>query len=156
MNQVVQEVLTKSALLALENWGMMLVEPAENDCNAFPLNHQPILTTMQFRGVMNGTIAVLGAREFAESLCRNLESKDSDEEVSFDECCDALKELCNVISGNLLTEAYGDDTVFDLVYPAIKPISADLLAKFFSNKLTLTFSADDYPIAVAVGPLDFI
>ncbi|MCC6933975.1 MAG: hypothetical protein IT292_12120 [Deltaproteobacteria bacterium] len=58
MNPVVQEVLTKSSPLALENWGMMLVEPCETTSESFSGLDNLFLTTMLFRGVMEGTIAI--------------------------------------------------------------------------------------------------
>ncbi|MCC6933976.1 MAG: hypothetical protein IT292_12125 [Deltaproteobacteria bacterium] len=98
----------------------------------------------------------MATADFADALCQNLESKDPGEEITAPERQDFLQELCNVISGNFLTETYGNDTVFDLVYSALKPVNQELVTRILNNKLTLTFSADDHMVAIAVEPSNFI
>lgn len=148
---VVRDVLTNTLLLALEEWGMMLVEPAETSRELFEGVDDLCMGGMQFRGVMNGTITVLCGRTLMENLCRNVMGSDPEEEVSEEECRDALCELTNILSGNFLTEAYGDDTVFDLVYPAVAEVTQQKLDEFFSNRLVQCFEADGEYIAVSLG-----
>ena len=156
MNVVVRDVLTKASVLALENWGMMMIDPCEIADDLFPDNEHLYLTAMQFHGVMNGSIAILGTQGFAESLCRNLLGREPGEAIEATECEDALQELTNVLSGNFLTEAYGDDTVFDLVYPTLRKLTFENKDHILHNKLTLCFMADDNPVAVSVGQIGFI
>ena len=156
MNVIVKEVLTKASILALENWGMMMIDPCEIEENLFPDDEHLYLTAMQFQGVMSGSIAILATQGFAETLCRNLLGREPQETIEPKECEDALQELTNVLSGNFLTEAYGDDTVFDLVYPTIRKLTFDNKSHVLHNKLTLCFMADDNPVAISVGPIGFV
>lgn len=156
MNVVVHDTLTKASVLALENWGMMMIDPCDLDEKFFPDDQHLYLTAMQFRGVMSGSIAILATQGFAEALCANLLGRELSESISPSECEDALQELTNVLSGNFLTEAYGDDTVFELVYPTIRKLTIDNKNHIFHNKLTLCFMADDNPVAISVGPIGFV
>lgn len=149
---IVKDVFINISNLALEDWGMALVEPLdETSRSIFDQSDRIYYGTTRFKGVMSGTLAVLCTREFMENIWRNLLGLDYDSEVSDESCEDALKELINVFCGNFLTEAYGDDIVFELVYPLVRPASEDDIDGFFNNKLVLCFLADDQPIALALG-----
>jgi hypothetical protein len=149
---VVDAVLERVSLLALEDWGMCMVEPREAAvglCKAAEGKHY--LATMTFKGVLNGSLFVLCPRLFMESLCRNLLGLDFDEEVSVADAMDALRELTNVLSGNFLTQAYGEDTVFELIYPNAREADDADIDHVFSSPLVKGFEADDQFVAVALG-----
>ncbi len=155
MNSVQRDVLEKTTLLALEEWGLMLCDRSEEVAEHYFADVSGLLlASMRFQGILKGQIYVLVQEAFSEALCRNLLAKESEEAVSHDEKEDVLRELCNVILGNYLTEAYGDDTVFELTLPMVRAISGSDLERFFNNDLQLAVIADDQPLAVAVGPLE--
>lgn len=151
---VVNEVFDKVTVVALEDWGMMLVEPVEVSRQIFEDQDHLFIGSTQFRGVMNGTIVVLCSKEFMNAICRNLLALPPEYDVTEDQCEDGLKELINVFCGNFLTEAYGDDTVFELVYPAVKVATDDEIENFWSSRLVHCFIADSEPIAVALTGLE--
>lgn len=149
---VVETVLEGVSLLALEDWGMCMVEPREADvdlCKAAEGGHY--LATMTFKGLLSGSLFVLCQRPFMENLCRNLLGLDFDEEVSVADAMDALRELTNVLSGNFLTQAYGEDTVFELIYPTAREADDADIDRILSLPLVKCFEADDQFVAVALG-----
>lgn len=148
---IVNEVFDTVSTLALEDWGMALVEQTENSPEIFPGREKQYVGVTHFKGVMNGTIGVLCERSFMENLCRNLLGLDYDEEVTEENCKDAITELINVFCGNFLTEAYGEDTVFELVFPVVKEASREDVQQFFENRLVQCFLADDEPVAMSLG-----
>lgn len=155
MNDQHREVLERTTLLALEEWGLMLCDrSAEQADHYFGEMEGLLLASMRFQGLIEGQLYLLVEEAFSETLCRNLLAKEMDESVSEEEKEDALRELCNVILGNYLTEAYGDDTAFELTLPNVHAASPAELARFFSSELQLSVIADDQPLAVAVGPTE--
>jgi hypothetical protein len=55
----------------------------------------------------------------------------------------------NVLTGNFLTEAYGDDVIFDLLSPEVSPLSPAQLARLISRKVVFAFSGDDQPLIIS-------
>lgn len=148
---VVNDVFDQVTVLALEEWGMMMVEPTEVSSTVFSDGEDLYLGSTEFHGVMHGSIKVLCGHPFMNCLCRNLLGLSEDEEISEEQSQDALKELMNVFCGNFLTQTYGDDTVFDLVYPEVVHPSEEEKNRFWASRLIHCFLADDEPIAIALG-----
>jgi CheY-specific phosphatase CheX len=137
--------LAKTALLVLENWAMMMVEPLEKKPEFSEL--QPLLVAkIHFRGVLGGTVSILTQRGFAETLTRTIAGADEDDVIELSDIMDALKEMTNVLTGNFLTEAYGDDTVFDIILPTVIEVPLTEIATHTTSKATCFFKADDQPI----------
>ncbi len=148
---IVNDVFNKVSVLALEDWGLALVESIDVAPDIFPEDQIIYCGTTQFKGVMTGNLTVLCCRPFLENICRNLLGLPFDEDVSKENCEDTLTELVNVFCGNFLTEAYGDDVVFELVFPSVEIATPERLKQFFSSRLVHCFLADDEPVALALG-----
>lgn len=140
MRQSIQNASAK----VLEDWSMMLVEPFEGStdelCNAEDL----FITTIHFRGPLCGEFSIVCRDEFAKEVLSNLVdgSDETDEELK-----DCLLELINVLGGNLLTECYGADLVFDLINPTVSRLDSNSCSLFFDSR-TFYFRLDDHPIAL--------
>lgn len=152
-NAVVAEAFGKAAQLALEDWAMMMLEQAESSPTLFSGDGAVFMGTMQFKGLTSGTIAVLCQEPFLRALCCNVLGANSPDEVSNEECKDALKELTNVLTGRFLTEAYGEEAVFDLIYPTAYEADKSLIHKFFQMRTRYCYVADSEPVAMAIGPI---
>lgn len=128
----------------LEDWSMMLVEPYDGDKAELCDTDELFLTTIHFRGPLVGEFSIVCRDEFAKEVLSNLvgETEESEEELN-----DCLLELINVLGGNLLTECYGADLVFDLINPTVTRINGTACALFFDSR-TFYFRLDDYPIAL--------
>ena len=61
---------------------------------------------------------------------------------------DALKEILNMVLGNVLTEVYGNEPVFDLDLPQLLP--AKTISTSTANSFRLWFSAEGEPIMFLV------
>lgn len=96
----------------LEEWAMMLVDIDLPGPAGFDPGAPFYLVRANYRGVFDGTLSVLCQAGFLNTLGLNLCGVD--EPISPGERLDSLKELTNVISGNFLVEAFGEETVFDL------------------------------------------
>lgn len=130
----------------LEDWGLFMVEvPATPP--VFRPEEPLLVSSIRFRGPIQGEFRFLCQRPFAEALSSNLLGSDSpvDERV----LADALREMANVMSGNLLTSSFGEDAVFDLSSPEVQNATvaqgADLLG---SRPFVVT--ADDEALGVSL------
>ena len=98
----------------LEEMAMMMIEPVEGGDTPFLENEDFYLVRANYTGVFNGTLTVICQTPFADLLPKNLLGLMPDETVEDADRLDAIKELTNVISGNFLSDAFGEETVFDL------------------------------------------
>ncbi|MCB9357312.1 MAG: chemotaxis protein CheX [Calditrichaeota bacterium] len=72
--------------------------------------------TMQFRGEAAGRVSIRIAVSVLDEIVQNLLEVESEEEF-VQRRSDVLKEMLNMITGNLLTEYFGSGPVFDLSPP---------------------------------------
>ncbi|MEN9353738.1 MAG: hypothetical protein RL318_1063 [Fibrobacterota bacterium] len=81
---------------------------------------QPIGATLRFEGNdQSGSLLVWADVDMVRSLASNMLGLDEDDPASGMHVADALKELLNMILGNVLTEAWGTAPVFHLGIPEL-------------------------------------
>ena len=76
---------------------------------------------VEFTGPLDGTLALWVARDMLPTLAANMLGVCDARAVSFEQQEDALKELLNVICGNLLPQIAGTRDVFHVRAPSIVP-----------------------------------
>lgn len=133
----------------LEEWGMMIVDETVDAKKMFEPSENYYVSMVNFkgRGTMNGNYTVLCQSKFVDCLAHNLLG--TDEEVTEEQKLDALKEMSNVLTGNLITEFYGADTTFDLMPPEAYTMPSELAGAVVDSKRTVAFCADDTPVAIS-------
>ena len=107
-------ITTGALSQALETMAFMEMMPVEED-TLEPTSLY--LTEIDFVGPQNGTLQILAGRAFADALAESIGALD---EVTDDDCQDALKELANVTCGSI-TPSMASDTsdIYDLTVPSI-------------------------------------
>jgi CheY-specific phosphatase CheX len=140
----VKEAIEQVTTMILEDWGMMLVDQADSNINIFSNNENFLVSMVRFKGIVNGQYSIVCQKEFASSLAKNVLGLD--EEPAEQDQKDALKEMANVLCGNMLTECYGDEEVFDLTPPEIAEFKPKEIQKYFDER-TVCCLADDSPVA---------
>ena len=147
--------LEKIGILALEDWGMMMTETIPSDRELFRDNQDLYLGTIEYSGSTKGKLAVVCDKPFLHTLYCNILGLDEDSDTAEqNEYEDTLKELTNVILGNFLTEAYGAETVFELIHPNAQLADATNLDSFFEQHSIVCIEADEHPVAIALSPND--
>lgn len=136
------------SLKVLEDWAMTLVDQLEPSGVEFDTEKPLYMSWVDIHGVMNGAVSVVAQKPFLQVLATNLLGCDEDTPCTDGDCTDAFKEMVNVLTGNFLTEAYGDDVVFDLLHPNVTEVTFADLGKFLGRKVVFAFNADGMPVAV--------
>lgn len=123
----------------LEEWALMLVDNCEST-EVFETDESFYVTSVGFRGVVDGQVEIICQKPFADALVSNLIGEESDP-------ADALREMANVFAGNLVTSAFDVEHVFDLSTPEVTQKSADEIKDLLSHR-TITLLGDDAPVSI--------
>ena len=130
----------------LADWAMMLVEEVEEgDEPSFDPDATFYTASAKYSGVFDGELIVVCQQAFSDILVQNVLGLSPDEEVSDADRKDALQELANVVSGNLLTEAFGTEAVFDLPDYLVGECSFEKVKEYLGDDC-LSYLADDEPV----------
>lgn len=147
--------IKKVTAYVLEEWAMMMLEEPESYSELFNCEEIFFRAIANYSGVFEGTLTIICQTGFIESLTSNVLGMDFDEDSSREEQLDCLKEFANIISGNYLTEAYGDDTVFDLPSFNIAQVEYKEVDNYlgselqsFVDRIACLYLADDHPVFV--------
>lgn len=142
--QVIESVIGR----ILEDWGLMLVDRAEPTIEGFDPYEEFYVARSDFKGFIEGHYAIVCQEAFLRALAGNLLGLEEDDEEA--DKVDVLHEMINVLSGNLLTEMYGEDLTFDLTLHEVEKLPAHEVSNRFLKDQTrlFCFFGDDEPIAI--------
>ncbi|MDZ4785850.1 MAG: chemotaxis protein CheX [bacterium] len=142
-------IFKKVSTKILEDWGMMLVDEEANAKAMFDPNQKYYVSVVAFKGhgTIDGNYSVICQSPFINALASNLLGVD--DPLTEEQKADALKEMSNVLTGNLITEFYGADVSFDLLPPESFTMDPELAFTILDSKRTLAFCADDTPVAIS-------
>jgi len=137
----ISEDLRKVAINLLEESAFIFSDslcddnlPEINDWDAIGIE-------IKFSGYLRGSIHLWTDTRFAKRAAANMLGYDEDNIVDEKAGIDALGELLNVISGNLLTTVYGNEPVFDLTIPS--SLLKESLSDDYAVKDVLWLSSED-------------
>lgn len=148
-NPNVALVLDSVCKMILEELAFLFCE--SQDATAFDYSHvkDAHKAQLRFEGPKNGLVEIAAGRNLCLLLAGNMLGIEADEENAQVYANDALKEALNVVSGRFLTEAYGEEAVFNLNAPEIGTISD--LSRVDENAETenvLFFETEGYCLVV--------
>lgn len=141
--------LKTTAHKILEDWAMMLVDESQVGADFFKKDGPIYMSWINIHGAVEGAISIVAQQDFLQILAQNLLGLDPEDSIDIEQCKDAFKEMGNVLAGNFLTEAYGDDVVFELIHPNVTEISPSDIDKFTKRKIIFGFIADEHPVAMS-------
>lgn len=102
---------------------------------------------LHFSGAGNGTIRLWMSIDLAMSIASNMLAVDN---ADMEKANDAVKELCNIISGNFITEAYQNA---DIVLHIPSSLDISDLGRDFNDPDGIWFASDDGPLLTIVKEL---
>lgn len=137
--------LTSVVSRILGDFAFMVVS---EELDSMPTAPEWLEGTMSYRGPMQGSLNCWCTRPFALELAANLLGVDPSDGNAVVETQDALREFMNVLCGNLMTERYGAEAVFDLSIPDVQEtLSSPVLSGVAQHDRCLVV-VDDAPLIV--------
>jgi len=89
-----------------------------------PPGQEWLCANVTYRGPMGGVINCWCTRPFANELAANLLGMDPSSPDAAAQAQDAVREFMNILCGNLVTERFGCEPVFDLNIPTVAEATA--------------------------------
>ncbi|MDM8522779.1 chemotaxis protein CheX [Desulfococcaceae bacterium HSG8] len=89
-----------------------------------------VAARVSFIGPFKGTLVMIVSTQALPELTGNMLGLENNEETTTEQQYDAVKELINVICGNLLPSIAGKETVFNVDPPEIVKYTDDVLKPF--------------------------
>jgi hypothetical protein len=131
----------------LEGFAFMFVEPPDEEV---PPPDGPLLAArMGFSGPRAGTVLLAVPEPLARELAANVLGVEPDDDAAMPG--DALKELLNVVVGNLLTALAGDEPVFDLTIPELVQFAAGHWEALAGKPGSRVLLVDEQPVLLSVA-----
>ncbi len=133
----------------LENWGMLLIDLSKDAKSQFDMDRSFFCATTNFsgRGTDSGSYSIMCQEDLLAIIARNLIG--SEDAIPHEQRMDALKEMSNVLAGNLITAFYGDAPTFDLTPPTAFEMPVELAMIVLDSNRTLAMMADGFPVAIS-------
>ncbi|MCP4367539.1 MAG: chemotaxis protein CheX [Deltaproteobacteria bacterium] len=127
MNDKVNDVISTVVTETIEKLVFMFASPytPENSTEEDP----DIGVSVSFSGPFSGTLGMKVSGEVLSELAVNMLGVDSEDEITFEDKNDALKETINVFCGNILPAIGGKSAVFNIDAPEIVPEGEDIKMK---------------------------
>lgn len=100
---------------------------------------------ISFSGPQSGSMVLALPKEMCLELAASVLGVERDDTDIAEKGIDAVKEMLNVICGNVLTEIAGSKPVFDLSVPTSRELDAAAWKNLASQGATVAFMVDDYP-----------
>lgn len=104
----------------------------------------------EHNGTRSGAVHLWVAKGFASLAASNMLGIDEDDSDAIKKGMDALREILNVILGNLLTEVYGEEPVFDINLPT--SLEYEHLLEDVDAKYSVWLEAEDNPVYFVFRP----
>lgn len=117
MTKKLETMLHQVTLETFESLAFMLPVPSE-DVDEVPTG-ESIIASVEFAGPFKGAIRLDVGQGILAPLAENMLGLDEEHELTAVEQFDALKELLNVVCGNLLPRIAGPEAVFDVHAPQL-------------------------------------
>jgi hypothetical protein len=115
MNKQHDEVLQSVAEETFESLAFLLPMPEPDD----PVDAVSAIVTVGFNGPFNGELILTIPQAVLVELTANMLGLDEDGDIAVETQQDALKELANVVCGNVLPGIAGTTAVFNVAAPQL-------------------------------------
>lgn len=140
------EVLSETFLRVVEQAAFMFAEPADTAIPPAP-EGPCVSVNMEFSGNFKGSLGMAASSRFCIEMAANVLGMEPDDPKSEAHGIDMLKELLNVVCGNILTEIAGSEAIFTLSIPKASPIDPAAWREMLGRG-PMRFIIDEHPVLV--------
>ncbi|MCP4567115.1 MAG: chemotaxis protein CheX [FCB group bacterium] len=138
--------LNETVVSVLEQMAFIFCEPADLQEGIDLDEFEFIKVSLTFDGHKSGQVTIIAPNEFCRELVANMLGEDIDNEDDCGKQADAVKEILNIITGQYLTQVYGDKVVFNLSAPEAAEIQSEELYAFIGENECACCQSDEYPV----------
>ena len=140
-----KDVLNDVFCSVLEKLAFMFGDPVEKE-DLPEAGEKYLEARIDFAGVMSGDLTLAAPADICVEISANILGVDEDDVPAMGQSDDALRELLNITCGNLVTAMAGEEAVFDLSPPVVRPIDPDGWRMILDDEDTLAFDVDSNPV----------
>ena len=151
MKTVGLDTLTEVFGEILDQMAFMFAEPVEPEEEALPAPRESVLAHLKFDGEFSGKLSLAIPTDMCAELAANMLGEEADDPDAIAKGTDALKELLNVLAGNLLTAFAGEEPVFNLGVPEAMPLAPEGWEKLKASPVTVSYTVDEYPVLLHIN-----
>ncbi|MBU8920401.1 MAG: chemotaxis protein CheX [Bacteroidales bacterium] len=105
-----------------------------------------LAATMNFSGDSTGVITLVIPADMRGEFADNILGMDLDADAGVEDEDDAVREVLNIIAGNVLTALAGENALFDLAVPETRHILSDEWDSILSDSGSICFMLDEMPV----------
>jgi CheY-specific phosphatase CheX len=139
------QILSAVIETIMEQVAFVFIDETGANCKPELLDWEALGASISISGAKSGRINLWISTPLASSIAANMLAIDTLEDTS--KAGDAVKELCNIISGNFITSAYQNAEI-NLGIPEL--LSPDSLINDFNDEEAIWFSAEEEQILVSI------
>lgn len=139
------QILSAVIEAIMEQMAFVFIDETGAACKPKSLGWEALGAGISISGAKCGRIHLWISTPLASSVTANMLAIDNLEDIT--KAGDAVKELCNIISGNFITSAYQNSEI-NLGIPEL--LSADSLNMDFDDPEAIWFSAEEEQILVSI------
>lgn len=151
-NETVREIAIRVISRVLEESAFIFTEELDGGDRPSLDTWDAIGVSLVFKGKPGGTVHMWAGNTFACYAAANMLGVDQEDCCVNEKGIDALKEALNMVVGNFITEAFGEEQVFDLALP--QKIEQPLLHSDYNNENAIWLEAETEPILFVVTLYD--
>lgn len=142
-----EELIADVFCQVLEKFAFMFGETCEKE-ELIIEEDRYLQATINFHGFISGVFGIASPVSLCVDLAANILGIDPDDQMASEDGGDALKELLNVICGQILTRIFGEETIFNLSVPTLQEMDRDAWRDLIDEPETIGLLLDDIPMAV--------
>ncbi len=140
-----EEIVSNVVIDVLEDLAFMFGEQVDKDEIPFT-DSDYIQVAMTFSGPSKGQLSLTVPEDMSAVIASNILGMDLDESSVSENDYDALKEVLNVICGQIITSLEGEEPIFDLSVPENRSITPEEWKSLLNRPEALKFVVDDIPV----------
>ncbi len=148
-----QETISKVFCEIMENTVFMFGDE-EDKADLAEATGETIKTEIGFNGPIKGSLTIIAPISACQEMAVNLLGVATEDELTSEQPIDAVKEVANIVIGNILTEIAGTEPVFDLTIPEVVASNKEEWDKMIDDDNVIGFDFDDEAILLDLKIID--
>ncbi len=136
LSEVFRNVLMRFAFMFGEKYSKNEMPLENSDC---------FHAKISFNNNIHGSLGIMTSSDLCTEMSANVLGTEMEDDDCSEDAFDTLGELSNIICGQFLTSAFGNEIIFNLSPPSVSVADPTEWAELLKSNGSLAFMVDDYP-----------